>query len=114
MERTAMSGINLEERVQNLERTVKIMRIAIIIFVGFLLYDVISQDSGSDIVFADKVRSREFVLLGHGDSQVGHWDYRDTHGLKMYAKDGSHVVLTPEAVTFYEDRLNPVVKSEYD
>lgn len=109
-----MSELNLEERIKNLERIVKTMRIAIIIFVGFLLYDVISKDSGSSIIFADKIKSREFVLLGPGDQPVGYWDYKDNKGLKMYSNDGSHIELTPEAVTFYRDRLNPVVKSKYD
>ena len=109
-----MSELDLEERVRNLERTVKTMRVAIIIFVGFLLYDVISQDTGSDYIFADKVRSREFILMGPGDQPVGHWDYRDTNGLKMYSEKGDHIVLTPDAVTFYQDRLNPVVKSKFD
>ena len=90
------------------------MRVAIIIFVGFLLYDVISKDSGSDIIFADKIKARAFVLVGPGDQPIGYWDYKDTNGLKMYAKDGGHIVLTPEAVTFYRDRLNPVVRSKYD
>ncbi len=109
-----MSEQDLEVRVKNLERTVKIMRVAIIIFVGFLLYDVISKDSGSSIIFADKIKSREFVLLGPGDEPIGHWDFKDTNGLKMYSKNGDHVVLTSDAVTFYEDRLNPVVKTKYD
>lgn len=105
----------LEERIKKLERVVFTMRVAIIIFVGFLLYDVISQDTGSDIIFADKVRAREFILVGPpGDTPVGYWDYKDTNGFKMYAKDGNHIMLTPDAVTFYEDRLNPVVKSRYD
>lgn len=109
-----MSELDLEERVRNLERIVKTMRIAIIVFVGFLLYDVISKDSGSSIIFADKIKSREFMLIGPGDQPVGHWDYKDTDGLKMYSKNGDHVVLTPDAVTFYRDRLNPVVKSKLE
>lgn len=106
--------LGLEERVRNLERTIRTVRIAIIIFVGFLIYDVVSEDSGSNIIFADKIKSREFVLLGPGDDAVGHWDYKDTHGFKMYSKEGDHIVLTPEAVTFYQDRLNPVVRTKYD
>ena len=90
------------------------MRIAIIVFVGFLLYDVISKDSGSSIIFADKIKSREFMLLGPGDQPVGHWDYKDTDGLKMYSETGDHIVITPEDVTFYQDRLNPVVKHKLD
>ncbi len=109
-----MPELDIEQRVKNLERTVKIVRIAIIVFVGFLLYDVISQDTGSDIIFADKIRAREFILMGPGDQPMGHWDYRETDGLKMYSKNGDHIVLTPDAVTFYEDRLNPVATSKYD
>ncbi len=109
-----MSNVELEQRIVKLERIVNTMRIAIIVFVGFLLYDVISKDTGSNIIFADKIKSREFVLLGQNDDPVGHWDYKDTEGLKMYAKNGDHILLTPEAVTFYENRLNPVVKSSYD
>ena len=109
-----MSEQDLEVRVKNLERTVKTMRVAIIIFVGFLLYDVISKDSGSSIIFADKIKSREFVLLGPGDEPIGHWDFKDTNGLKIYSKNGDHVVLTSDAVTFYGDRLNPIVKTKYD
>ena len=109
-----MSELNLEGRIVKMERIVKTMRIAIIIFVGFLLYDVISRDSGSSIIFADKIKSREFVLLGPGDEPIGHWDFKDTNGLKMYSKDGSHIVISSGAITFYEDRLNPVVKTKYD
>ena len=109
-----MSEKGLEERVRKLERIVSTMRIAIIIFVGYLIYDVISGDSGTDIIFADKVKSREFVLLDSGNRPVGQWDYKDTNGFTMYAQDGRHVTLTPEAVTFYEDRLHPVVRSTYD
>ena len=106
--------LGLEERVQKLERTLRTVRIAIIIFVGFLIYDVISRDSGSSIIFADKIKSREFVLLGSGDQPVGHWDYKHTNGFKMYSKEGDHIVLTPEAVTFYKDRLNPVVRTKFE
>ena len=106
--------LGLEERVQSLERTLRTVRIAIIIFVGFLIYDVISRDSGSSIIFADKIKSREFVLMGPGDEPVGYWDYKHTNGFKMYSKEGDHIVLTPEAVTFYQDRLNPVVRAKYE
>ena len=106
--------LSLEERVKKLERVIFIMRIAIIVFVGFLLYDVISKDTGSDIIFADKIKSREFMLLGPGDQPVGHWDYKDTDGLKMYSKNGDHIVITADGVTFYEDRLNPVIKHKLD
>ncbi|MCZ6565766.1 MAG: hypothetical protein O6852_06505 [Gammaproteobacteria bacterium] len=109
-----MSEIVLEERVKKLERMVNIMRIAIIVLVVFMFADALSQDTGSRVIFADKIKARAFVLLGPGDQPIGFWDNKDTKGLKMYAKDGSHVVLNPHEITFFQDRLNPVVKSKYD
>ena len=109
-----MQEQNLEMRVQKLEKIVFTMRLAIIIFIGFMIYDIISKDTGSDYVFAQKIKAREFVLLDSSDAPVGFWDYKDTNGFKMYDKTGNHITLTPDAVTFYKDRLNPVVKSTYD
>jgi len=109
-----MSEIVFEERVKKLERMVNIMRIAIIVLVVFMFADVLSQDTGSRVIFADKIKARAFVLLGPGDQPIGFWDNKDTKGLKMYSKDGSHVVLNPHEITFFQDRLNPVVKSKYD
>ncbi len=104
----------LEERVKKLERIMFTVRIAIIVLIGFMMYDALSPDTGSDIIYADKIKSREYVLLGPGSAPVGHWDYKDTKGFKLYSKEGDHVVLTPEAITFYKDKLNPEIKSKYD
>ena len=107
-------AVDLEERVRKLERIMFTVRIAIIVLVGFMMYDALSPDTGSDIIFADKIKSRQFVLLGSGDQPVGYWDVKDSHGFKMYSKQGDHVLLAPEALTFYQDKLNPEVKSKYD
>ncbi len=104
----------LEQRIVKLERIMFTMRIAIVVLVGFMMYDAISPDTGSDIIFADKIKSRQFVLLGPHDEPIGYWDYKDTKGLKLYSSKGNHVVLSPDALTFYEDKLNPEVKSKYD
>ena len=104
----------LEERVKKLEQIMFTVRIAIVVLVGFMMYDALAPDTGSDIIFADKIKSRQFVLLGSGDKAVGYWDVKDTQGLKMYSKQGNHVLLAPETLTFYQDKLNPVVKSKYD
>ncbi|MEM7401454.1 MAG: hypothetical protein AAF304_05830 [Pseudomonadota bacterium] len=104
----------LEERVKKLERIMFTVRIAIIVLIGFMMYDALSPDTGSDIIYADKIKSREYVLLGSGNAPVGHWDYKDTEGFKLYSKDGDHMVLTPKALTFYKDKLNPEIKSTYD
>ena len=105
---------DMEERVRKLERIMFTVRVAIIVIVGFMMYDALSPDTGSDIIFADKIKSRAFVLLGSGDQPVGYWDDKKTNGFKMYSKQGNHVLLKPEALTFYEDKLNPEVKAKYD
>ncbi len=104
----------LEERIVKLERIMFTVRIAIVVLVGFMMYDALSPDTGSDIIFADKVKSRQFVLLGPGDKPIGYWDYKDTKGLKLYSSKGDHVVISPEALTFFQDKLNPEVTSKYD
>ena len=106
--------LQLEERVRKLERIMFTMRIAIVVLVGFMMYDALAPDTGSDIIFADKIKSRAFVLLGSGDQPVGYWDDKETNGLKMYSKQGDHILLAPDAVTFYKDKLNPEIKSKYD
>lgn len=107
-------GLNLEQRVMKLERVMLTVRIGIIVLVGFMIYDTLAPETGSDIVFAHKIKARQFVLLGPGDDPVGYWDNKDTKGLKMYSKQGDHVVLSPDAITFYKDKLNPEIKSKYD
>ena len=106
--------LGLEQRIIKLERIMSMMRIAIVVLVGFMMYDALAPETGSDIIFAHKIKSRQFVLLGPGDEPIGYWDYKDTKGLKLYSKEGNHVLVSPDAVTFYEDKLNPQVKSEYD
>lgn len=106
--------LGLEQRIVKLERIMFTMRIAIVVLVGFMMYDVLAPETGSDIIFADKIKSRQFVLLGPGDEAIGYWDYQDTKGLKLYSKEGNHVIVSPDAVSFYQDKLNPVLKSKYD
>ena len=106
--------LGLEQRIVKLERIMFTMRIAIVVLVGFMMYDVLAPETGSDIIFADKIKSRQFVLLGPGDEAIGYWDYQETKGLKLYSKEGNHVIVSPDAVSFYQDKLNPVLKSKYD
>ncbi len=108
------NNVDLEERVKKLEKIMFTVRIAIVILVGFMMYDALSPETGSDIIFADKIKTRQFELLGPGNTPVGYWDAKDTKGIKLYTQDGNHVLLTPEALTFYKDKLNPEVKSKYD
>ena len=106
--------LGLEQRIAKLERIMLTVRIAIIVLVGFMVYDTLAPETGSDIVFANKIKARQFVLLGPGDDAIGYWDYKDNNGLKMYSKQGDHVVVGADSITFYRDKLNPQVKSIYD
>ena len=106
--------LGLEQRIIKLERVMNMVRIAIVVLVGFMMYDTLAPETGSDIIFAHKIKARHFVLLGPGDKPIGYWDYKDTKGLKLYSNEGNHVLVSPDAVTFYEDKLNPQVKSKYD
>jgi len=109
-----LSAPQLEDRVKKLERLVNMMRFGMIALIAFMIADILSDDTGSKVIFADQIKAREFVLLGEHDTPIAHWDNKETGGLKIYAKDGSHVVLAPESLTFYQDRLNPVETSKYD
>jgi len=106
--------MDLEQRIAKLERIMLTVRLAIIVLVGFMVYDALAPETGADIIFADKIKSRQFVLLGPNDEAMGFWEYKDNNALKLYSKQGDHIELGPEAITFYQDKLNPVVKSKYD
>ena len=58
-----ITDLTLEERVKTLERLHRNARIAIIILVGYFIYDVISRDSGSDIIYAYKIKAKQFELV---------------------------------------------------
>ncbi|MEJ2115825.1 MAG: hypothetical protein P8X88_07230 [Gammaproteobacteria bacterium] len=75
--------LGLEQRIIKLERVMYMMRIAIVVLVGFMMYDTLAPETGSDIIFAHKIKSRQFVLLGPGDEPIGYWDYKDTNPSKI-------------------------------
>lgn len=104
----------LEERIKNLEVLQRNTRIAIIILVGYSIYDVVSKDSGSEIIFAHKVKAREFELInGQGDI-FGSWKVRDDQnkaaGFVIDSIAGNQMTLTADELKFTEDRVNPVSK----
>ena len=53
----------LEERVKKLERIMFTVRIAIIVLIGFMMYDALSPDTGSDIIYADKISQVELQVF---------------------------------------------------
>lgn len=104
----------LTARVKQLEYLQRNTRIAIIILVGYSIYDVISKDSGSDIVYAHKVKAKEFELVDGVGTVFSSWksleedDHRVTT-LVIEGDDGNQVRLSSDKLSFVDKgRTNPV------
>lgn len=111
-------GKTLEERIKSLEVLQRNTRIAIIILVGYSIYDVISMDSGSDIVFAHKVKAREFELIDGQGAIYGSWKVIDsekrTAGLVMENASGDQMMMTADDMKLTTGRINPAPKMTLD
>ncbi|MFK8026753.1 MAG: hypothetical protein AB8C40_01715 [Gammaproteobacteria bacterium] len=101
----------LEERMKSIETLQRNTRIAIIILVGYSIYDVISVDSGSEIVYAHKVKAREFELIDGQGAIYGSWQVTDaekrTAGLVMESASGNRMTMTADELKLTSDRVNP-------
>ena len=101
----------LEERIKSLETLQRNTRIAIIILVGYSIYDVISVDTGSEIIFSHKVKAREFELIDGQGAIYGSWKVLDserrTAGLVIESAAGNQMTMTSDAVKLTTGRVNP-------
>jgi len=108
----------LEERMKALELLQRNTRIAIIILVGYSIYDVVSMDSGSDIIFAHKVKAREFELIDGQGTVFGNWRVFGKEnieaGLMMENGTGQQVRMTAEGISLTEGRVNPSLRAQFD
>jgi|GEM_PF-549394 len=108
----------LEERIKSLEILQRNSRIAIIILVGYSIYDVISMDSGSEIIFAHKVKAREFELIDGQGAIYGSWKVLDsekrTAGLVMENATGDQMMMTADDMKLTTGRINPAPKMTLD
>ncbi len=102
---------NHEERLKTLERIQRNTRIAIVILVGYSIYDVISKDSGSDIVYAHKVKAKEFALVSGTGTVFGSWKLLDKDnrvaGLVIENADGKQIRVTANNISFLKGRTDP-------
>ena len=102
---------SLEDRIKSLEHLQRNTRIAIIILVGYSIYDVISKDSGSEIVFAHKVKARVFELIDGQGTVFGSWKAFDAQkkeaGLVIENSSGNQLRLSAEQIQFMQGRVNP-------
>lgn len=110
----------LTDRIKKLEYLQRNARIAIIILVGYSIYDVISKDSGSDIVFAHKVKAKEFELVDGVGTVFSSWKAleegeRRVATMVIEGDDGDQVRLSAEKISFVDKaRTNPVEKLVID
>ena len=102
---------SLEDRVKSLEHLQRNTRIAIIILVGYSIYDVISKDSGSEIVYAHKVKARVFELIDGQGTVFGSWKAFDAQkkeaGLVIENNSGNQLRLSAEQIQLMQGRVNP-------
>lgn len=76
------------------------MRFGIIVFVAFMVADILSDDTGSKVIFADQVKAREYILLGEHDRAVAHWDNKETDGLKYMQRTAVMLYLRRKHLLF--------------
>ena len=108
----------IEDRVKTLETLQRNARIAIIILVGYSIYDVISRDSGSDIIFAHKVKATQFDLVDGQSLVYGSWkvlnDDTDEAGMVIENARGQQVKITADSVTLSEGGVNSYMRVKLD
>lgn len=108
----------LLERIKKLETLQRNARIAIIILVGYSIYDVISKDSGSEIIYAHKVKAKEFELVDGIGTIFGSWKLLDVEnrvaGLVIENPEGKQVRVTADQLEFLAGRPDPVIQLTLD
>lgn len=108
----------VEERLKILETLHRNTRIAIIILVGYSVYDVISRDTGSDIIFAYKVKATQFDLVDGQSTVYGSWKVLDEDteetGIVIENSLGQQVRVTANSVTLSEGGVNPYMRAKLD
>ena len=109
---------SLDDRVKKLETLQRNTRIAIIILVGYSIYDVISKDSGSEILYAHKVKAKEFELVDGIGTVFSTWKILDKEkrvpGLVIENAAGKKLHLTAENISLLEGRINPNTRLTLD
>ncbi len=109
---------DIEERVKKLETLQRNTRIAIIILVGYSIYDVISKDSGSEIVYAHKIKAKEFELVDGIGTVFGSWKVLDEDnriaGMVIENAKGKQIRMTADRLDFLQGRPDPVVRLTLD
>ena len=103
--------MTLEERVKTLERLHRNARIAFIILVGYFIYDVISLDSGSDIIYAYKIKAKQFELVDGVGTIFASWKVSDEENseaaIVLENAEGQKLRLTASEISLLSGGSNP-------
>ena len=106
-----VTEMTLEERVKTLERLHRNARIAIIILVGYFIYDVISRDSGSDIIYAYKIKAKQFELVDGVGTIFASWKVLDEENseaaIVLENAEGQKLRLTASEISLLSGGSNP-------
>jgi hypothetical protein len=106
-----VTEMTLEERVKTLERLHRNARIAIIILVGYFIYDVISRDSGSDIIYAYKIKAKQFELVDGVGTIFASWKVLDEENseaaIVLENGEGQKLRLTASEISLLSGGSNP-------
>ncbi|MDG0996075.1 MAG: hypothetical protein P8O97_02895 [Gammaproteobacteria bacterium] len=106
-----ITEMTLEERVKTLERLQRNARIAIIILVGYFIYDVISRDSGSDIIYAYKIKAKQFELVDGVGTIFASWKVLDEENseaaIVLENGAGQKLRLTASEISLLSGGSNP-------
>ena len=115
MSESDSNSVELKEKVKKLETLQRNTRIAIIILVGYSIYDVISKDSGSEIVYAHKIKAKEFELVDGIGTVFGTWKVLGQEnrvpGLVIENSAGKQIRVTADGISLREGRTNPVIRA---
>ena len=105
---------DLTERIKKLETLQRNVRIAIVILVGYSIYDVISKDSGSEIIYAHKIKAKEFELVDGTGTIFSSWKVLDEDnriaGLVIENPKGQQIRMTADKIDLLQGRTNSVVR----
>ena len=111
MAKKNVTEMTLEERVKTLERLHRNARIAIIILVGYFIYDVISRDSGSDIIYAYKIKAKQFELVDGVGTIFASWKVLDEENseaaIVLENGEGQKLRLTASEISLLSGGSNP-------
>ncbi len=110
----------LQTRLEALEKRIHYMRIAIVVLVGFFVYDVLSADGlgAPQQIVRGTVKAQEFILLDDNQAQVGQWKGNNESGgpeLSMYGVQKYRSSLSAQSLNYYAgNKLDSLKKLEID